>query len=261
MRGRRCSGVAGVGGVPPGHPDPGRGDRYWAHTRNPTGTRSRADTALDLQRLAAAGVLQHQDGHIGFHDLQYDYLLLHAPAPGELHAALVAAYRALLPDTSPAGARVDGAGGSGWWRLPPGEPYIADHLAAHLRGAGWYAELRATVTDPAYLARRVDAGGVYAAEADLAQAAEVYPGDGAVAWWRGWLARHAHLLGPARAGGAGGGDARGVGGVAATFATWLRADTTGREHHVEPDRLDPCPCRARAPAGGSPHPRPLSSAS
>ena len=134
---------------------------------------------------------------------------------------------------------MDGAGGSGWWRLPPGEPYIGDHLAAHLRGAGWYAELRATVTDPAYLARRVDAGGVYAAEADLAQAAEVYPGDGAVAWWRGWLARHAHLLGPVRAGGDGGGDARGVGGVVATFAAWLRVDTTGREHHVEPDRLDP----------------------
>ena len=28
-------------------------------------------------------------------------------------------------------------------------------------------------------------------------------------------------------------------GVAATFAVWLRVDTTGREHNVEPDRLDP----------------------
>ena len=85
----------------------------------------------------------------------------------------------------------------GWWRLPPGEPYIGEHLAGHLRGAGLHEELRATVTDPAYLARRVDAAGVYAAEADLAQAAAVWPADGAVAWWRGWLTRHAHLLAPA----------------------------------------------------------------
>ena len=85
--------------------------RYWAHTRNPTGARAPADTARDLQRLAAAGVLQHQDGHIGFHDLQYDYLLLHAPAPGELHAALVAGLPCAASCHEPGG----GAGGRGGW--------------------------------------------------------------------------------------------------------------------------------------------------
>ena len=81
--------------------------RYWAHTRG----RTPADTAVDVERLAAAGVLQHQDGHIGFHDLQYDYLLLHAPAPGGLHTALLDAYRGLLPTTGRAGASDVGWGG------------------------------------------------------------------------------------------------------------------------------------------------------
>ena len=104
--------------------------RYWAHTRGSTP----ADTAVDIERLAGAGVLQHQDGHIAFHDLQYDYLLLHAPPPRQLHTALVDAYRGLLPAASQAG--VNEWGGVGWWRLPLGEPYIGDHLAGHLRGAG-----------------------------------------------------------------------------------------------------------------------------
>ena len=217
--------------------------RYWAHTRNPTGVRAPADTARDLQRLAAAGVLQHQDGHIGFHDLQYDYLLLHAPPPGELHAALVDAYRAVLPATSPTGTSGDGAAGTRWWRLPPDEPYIGDHLAGHLRGAGLHEELRATVTDPAFLARRVDTASVYAAEADLAQAGALYPADGAVAWWRGWLARHAHLLVPVRAArskadGLGRG-AGAVGDVVVTFVVWMRADPAWKGHGVDSARLDP----------------------
>ena len=199
--------------------------RYWAHTRGHTA----ADTGVEVERLAAAGLLQYQDGHIGFHDLQYDYLLLHAPATRELHTALVAAYRGLLP-TAAGHAGESSAGGARWWRLPPGEPYIRDHLVGHLRGAGLHEELRTTVTDPAYLARRVDAAGVYAAEADLAQAAQVYAAESAVRWWRGWLARHAHLLAD---------DVVGVGGVVATFAAWLRADATGRQHGVDPDRLEP----------------------
>jgi hypothetical protein len=193
-------------------------------------------------------VLQHQDGHISFHDLQYDYLLLHARAPAELHTALLDAYRGLLATASRAG--MSESNGIGWWRLPPGEPYIGEHLATHLRGAGLHEELRATVIDPAYLAPRVARAGVHAAEADLAQTGAVYPADGAVAWWRGWLARNAHVLVPARIAEGAFGDGTGV---VATFAAWLRVDTTGREHNIEPDRLDPLlPVPCLRPRWGEP---------
>jgi hypothetical protein len=35
---------------------------------------------------------------VGFHDLQHEYLLLHAPPLASLHAQLLDAYRALLDD-------------------------------------------------------------------------------------------------------------------------------------------------------------------
>ena len=202
--------------------------RYWAHTRS----RTLADTILEVEQLAAAGVLQYQDGHVGFHDLQYDYLLLHAPPPHELHATLVDAYRGLLSATP------GSEEGSAWWRLPPKEPYITDHLVGHLLGAGAYDDLVATVTDPAFLARRIDTRGVDAAETDLAQAAAVRPADPVVGWWRAWIARHAHLLRPRDSGGEGDGGRATTGSVVPTFAAWLRADPAHREHGIDPGRLD-----------------------
>jgi hypothetical protein len=129
-----------------------------------------------------------------FHDLQQDYLLLHADDLPVLHADLLAAYQQLLPDKA-----------DGWWQLPADEPYIWDHLTHHLRGAGNRAGLLDTVTDPAYLLGRIAQGGPWAAERDLAHAAATAPGDERIDWRRGWTARHAHLLtGPATASDLGG---------------------------------------------------------
>jgi NB-ARC domain/TIR domain len=154
--------------------------RYWAHTRGHTAEQ----TTHDLDALAGANVLRLDEDAVGFHDLQHDYLLLHAPILALLHAQLLDAYRALLPTNEP----------HPWWRLPVGEPYIWEHLVEHLRGAGERRVLAATVTDPAYLVQRIAAGGPHAAEADLARAAAALPTSELIAWWRGWLARHAHLL-------------------------------------------------------------------
>ncbi|MGH3934512.1 MAG: NB-ARC domain-containing protein, partial [Pseudonocardiaceae bacterium] len=49
--------------------------RYWAQTRS----RTADDAARDLDALAGANVLGLDGDCVGFHDLQHDYLLLHAP--------------------------------------------------------------------------------------------------------------------------------------------------------------------------------------
>ena len=135
--------------------------RYWAHTRG----RSAEETVADLDRLIAAEVLQRgaDTDTIGFHDLAHEYLLLHADALPTLHEQLLDAYRGLLD------------GSDQWWTLPLDEPYVWEHLAAHLAGAGDRDTLVATVTDPAYQAKRIARNGPHAGEADLAVAARIVP--------------------------------------------------------------------------------------
>jgi hypothetical protein len=199
--------------------------RYWAHTRG----RSTEGVRRDLRDLADASVLsldERADGSavVGFHDLQHAYLLLHAPKMAELHAGLLAAYRTLLP----------GEGRDGWWRLPGSEPYIWDHLVAHLCGAEEHDTVATTVTDPAYLVRRIALSGPHAGEADLTRAAAVLPTHEGIVWWRDWLARHAHLL----AGAEGVADDASTAGVAPTMLAWLTAEGA-RPAGVDVDRLRP----------------------
>ena len=176
--------------------------RYWTHTR--TGTPDQL--AADLSRLAAANLL-HRDGDtIGFHDLAHEYLLLHADSLPVLHQHLLDAYDALLADAGQ------------WWQLPRYEPYIWEHLAMHLAVAGNHSALSATVTDPAYQAGRIDREGPHAGETDLAVAAQLLPGHRIVEWWRAWLARHGHLLGPRHIPN----EFR----TACTMLAWLAADPT-----------------------------------
>jgi WD40 repeat protein len=156
--------------------------RYWSHIRG----RNAQETVRDLENLAAANVLHLEEDSAGFHDLQQEYLLLHAPTLALLHAELLDAYRAVLPASHR----------DQWWRLPIEEPYIWDHLIEHLRGAGERRVLASTVTDPAYLAQRIVVGGPNAAETDLRQAASVLPTNDLIRWWQGWIARHAHLFTP-----------------------------------------------------------------
>ena len=79
----------------------------------------------DLRALAGRGLLLVDRDEVAFHDLQHSYLLLRADNLALLHADLLAGYQGLLP-----------AAGTGWWRLPAGEPYIWGHLLYHLLGAG-----------------------------------------------------------------------------------------------------------------------------
>ena len=164
--------------------------------------------------LADRELLVLDRDEIAFHDLQHSYLLLQVDDLALLHDGVLAGYRALLAP-----------GGAGWWGLPAGEPYIWDHLLYHLLGAGDRSGAASTVTDLAFLTRRIALAGPHAAETDLAQAAAMHLGDPRIGWLRRWLARHAHVL----AGLADPAD------VAVTLAGWLASSPAGIDCH----RLDP----------------------
>ena len=173
-------------------------------------------------RLASANLLSIDRDVIEFHDLQHDYLHLHAPALARLHGHVLDAYRVLLPSNDD------------WSQLPPQEPYIWDRLVTHLRRAGARRELASTVTDSGFLVQRIAAGGVLLAEADLADAAAALPTDPGIAWWRTWLPRHNNVLVPDEA-------TTDIGPrisrLTPTFRAWLDAEP-GRPIDVDPHRLD-----------------------
>ncbi len=198
--------------------------RYWGRLRG----YSPGQVHTDLRELAGRGLLILDRDEIAFHDLQHSYLLLQADNLALLHADLLAGYQALMPPA-----------GTGWWRLPAGEPYIWDHLLHHLLGAGDRAGAASTATDLAYLARRIALAGPHAAETDLAAASTVLPDDLRVGWLRRWLAQHGHLFeglaDPAD--------------VAVTLAGWLAGPPAG----IDRRRLDPLlPSRYLAPRWGLP---------
>ena len=198
--------------------------RYWGRLRGVSPGQVRAE----LQMLADRELLVLDRGEIAFHDLQHSYLLLQADNLALLHADLLAGYQALLPPA-----------GTGWWRLPSGEPYIWDHLLYHLLGAGDRSGAASTVTDLAFLAMRIALSGPHAAETDLEKAAGAHLGDPRIGWLRRWLARHAHVL-------AGLADPDGV---AVTLAGWLASPPAGLDRHG----LDPLlPSLYPAPRWGLP---------
>ncbi|AEV83229.1 putative WD repeat-containing protein [Actinoplanes sp. SE50] len=81
--------------------------------------------------------------------------------------------------------------GGPWWTLPATERHLWRHLAFHLREAGWWDELFATVTDLRRLARQIPMLGVAAAVADLDRVPD--PRAGAL---RARLSRGASLFAP-----------------------------------------------------------------
>ena len=198
--------------------------RYWDRLRRASPGQVRAE----LQMLADRELLTLDQDEIAFHDLQHSYLLLQADNLALLHAGLIAGYRTLLA-----------AADAGWWQLPASEPYIWDHLLYHLLGAGDRSGAASTVTDLAYLAKRIALAGPHAGETDLAQASAAHLGDPRIGWLRDWLARHAHVLkglaDPADA--------------AVTLAGWLASPPAGIDRH----QLDPLlPSLYPAPRWGLP---------
>ena len=63
---------------------------------DPNGTTTDLVAVIESDEAFAANLLRYDGRTLGFHDLQHDYLLLHAPASAGLHAQLLDAYRCLL---------------------------------------------------------------------------------------------------------------------------------------------------------------------
>jgi WD40 repeat protein len=185
---------------------------YWRHLRGSWPSQVRAD----LRTLADRELLILDRDEIAFHDLQHSYLLLQVDNLALLHADLLAGYtdwtRGLAKKWT------------GWWELSARIPYIWDHLLYHLIAAGDRSGAASTVTDLAYLAKRVALSGQHAAETDLDQVSAMRLDDPRIEWLRRWLARHAHVF----AGLADPAD------VAVTFAGWLANPPEGIDRH----RLD-----------------------
>ena len=185
--------------------------RYWAHTRSGTSRRP-TPTSTSWPRRTCS----RRDGDtLGFHDLAHEYLLLHADGLPLLHEQLSA--RTAPPERA-----------RQWWQLPPDEPYVWEHLAAHLAAAGDRPALtRPSPTPPSrpagsrVMARRPARPTSRSPPASL-------PDDPAVAWWQAWLARH----GPRRSVGA----PRNAHRITATMLAWLNADRS-RPSDVRQERL------------------------
>jgi WD40 repeat protein len=142
--------------------------RLWSHLYHS----SPDQVQTHLHTLADRKLLNLDDaGGISFHDLQREFLLLQTEDLRIQHANLLDAYRTLLPERKNA-----------WAALPPDEPYIWEHLTYHLLGAGDGSGVINLVCDLAYVAVRTFRDGPNATEADIRQAAELYPNHSTVSW-------------------------------------------------------------------------------
>jgi WD40 repeat protein len=153
--------------------------RLWSHL---FGTPA-DQTLARLQTFADRSLLTAEHGNIAFHDLQREFLLLQTGELSLAHADLLAAYHALLP-----------AEDYRWARLPQDEPYIWEHLVYHLRGVGDGTAIKALVCDLGWIAVRCFLSGPYAAEADVRQAADLFPGHSGIGWMLRLLTQWGHLL-------------------------------------------------------------------
>lgn len=117
---------------------------------------------------------------IRVHDVIRRYLI------HEAGDRLRSVHRALLDACRPA----DGA----WAGLPQDEPYLWDHLASHLQGAGDERELAATVLDLRYVAAKTLARSALAAERDLLAAQSGSENEPAIGALRRAFVKSEHIL-------------------------------------------------------------------
>jgi len=155
--------------------------RLWRHTGGLDDGESRG-LLRSLERKGLLYLTAEGAGeNLSFHDLQRDFLRLIAEDLPALHNQLADAYRGSLSgNTFP----------RAWSTLPAREPYIWDHLAYHMAGAGLGEELRALLLDYEWIAAKLEATEVQAVIADYALAGD----DEALHLLQGTLRLSAHVL-------------------------------------------------------------------
>ena len=153
--------------------------RLWARLHDVTIEQTRER----LQLLAQRELLTMDAGMIWLHDLHRDFLRLRVESVRLLHHELLAAYRQLLPTSQ-----------SPWRQLPPGEPYVRDHLIEHLVGAGDSSAAAGVARDLAWVAIRAFGGGSHAAEGDVRRVVALVPEDFGIRWVLNRLSQWGHVL-------------------------------------------------------------------
>jgi WD40 repeat protein len=134
--------------------------RLWGRT----GGLDDLDTEHLSERLSRLSLTQEFDPtqrYVRLHDVIRQYLL------HRIGDRLAAVHQELLEAHRP--------GSGAWADLPGSEPYLWDHLAYHLKGAGQGAALVATALDLRYVAAKTLARTALAVERDLLAAEECEP--------------------------------------------------------------------------------------
>ncbi len=148
----------------------------------------------DLALASVASRPSEPGGALSLHDVVHEFLRreLGAARVAELNAMLLDALAATLPQgptpTTGGGSQPDCA----WWNLPTTDPYLWDHLIAHLVQGKGVAEADKVAGDLRWIGVRVLRFGPAAAAADLSAAGTPRADRLAAA-----LGRIAHLLAPA----------------------------------------------------------------
>jgi hypothetical protein len=110
------------------------------------------DVLALVDRLAAAELIERSTGHVRLHDLRREFLRLRADDIVVLHSRLIEAYRAR---------------GGDWAEIAEGDPYLADHLIAHLISALDQRQAEAVLRDAAWVGLRLVSKGPIAVDGDL----------------------------------------------------------------------------------------------
>jgi WD40 repeat protein len=128
-----------------------------------------------IEGLAGKSLLRAEDGRIGLHDLQMDYLVRRAPDLPALHDRLLAAYR----DRCPAG-----------WASGTDDGYFYQHLARHLLQAVRIPELEALLLNLDWMTAKLATETIPGLLADYG----TLPDDPAMRLVAGALQLSAHVL-------------------------------------------------------------------
>ncbi len=142
-------------------------EKFWAAT----GELSRVNSQKLCARLHSLSLLLKfslKEKRIRLHDVIRKYLIeQQRDRLPEIHAQLLTAHHPFtLSPLHPV-----------WSEMPDDEPYLWDHLAFHLIGAGRGDELVATVKDWRYLAKKTLLKKSLSVEGDLVKAEQIAPAD------------------------------------------------------------------------------------
>jgi hypothetical protein len=168
--------------------------KFWAAT----GKLSQVNAQKLLERLHSLSLLLDfnlKEKRIRLHDVIRKYLIEQQRARlPEIHDQLLDAHCPPVRSTGFSRNLPPEGGTTNWSEMPDDEPYLWDHLAFHLIGAGRGNELVETVKDWRYLAKKTWLKKSLSVEGDLVKAEKIAPADAPLRLLRRNFAISGHLF-------------------------------------------------------------------